>query len=109
MISASGLPSPVTSPLTIVRRNIWTNSAVYHLNLWMHTLVELWAWNRTHEQLCNRSDSPWDDPRRRPSHANRRHALRQQIVQHELSTIEAAATLPQKIIELTERLMNLAA
>lgn len=22
-------------------RNIWTNLAVYHLNLWMHTLVEL--------------------------------------------------------------------
>lgn len=90
-------------------RNIWTNSAVYHLNLWMHTLVELWAWNRTHEELCDRRDSPWDDPRRRPSHANRRKALRQQIVQTELSTITAAATLPQKIIDLTERLMNLAA
>ena len=28
-------------------RNIWTNLAVYNLNLWMHTLVELWAWNRS--------------------------------------------------------------
>jgi len=28
-------------------RNIWTNVAVYHLNLWMHTLVELWAWDRS--------------------------------------------------------------
>ncbi len=26
-------------------RNIWCNLAVYHLNLWMHTLVELWSWN----------------------------------------------------------------
>lgn len=25
-------------------RNIWTNVAVYNMNLWMHTLVELWAW-----------------------------------------------------------------
>ena len=32
-------------------RNIWTNVAVYHLNLWMHTLVELWAWNRSHDEL----------------------------------------------------------
>ncbi|MBI3281263.1 MAG: transposase, partial [Acidobacteria bacterium] len=24
-------------------RNIWTNVAVFHMNLWMHTLVELWA------------------------------------------------------------------
>ena len=27
-------------------RNIWTNVAVYNLNLWMHTLVELWAWDK---------------------------------------------------------------
>jgi hypothetical protein len=33
-------------------RNIWTNVAVYHLNLWMHTLVELWAWSRSHKELC---------------------------------------------------------
>ena len=39
-------------------RNIWTNVAVYHLNLWMHTLVELWAWNRRHAELCDRSDFP---------------------------------------------------
>ena len=31
-------------------RNIWTNVAVYHLNLWMHTLVELWAWYRPHKE-----------------------------------------------------------
>ena len=28
-------------------RNIWSNVAVYHLNLWMHTLVELWAFSST--------------------------------------------------------------
>lgn len=90
-------------------RNIWTNVAVYHMNLWMHTLVELWAWNRTHEQLCDRSDSPWDDAERRPSHANRRKALRQHILQTELSTIAAATLLPPKIIQLAQRLMTLAA
>ena len=26
-------------------RNIWTNVAVYHLGLWIHTLVELKSWN----------------------------------------------------------------
>lgn len=45
-------------------RNTWTNLAVYHLNLWIHTLVELWAWNRPHGKLCDRSQSP---PRRRRS------------------------------------------
>jgi hypothetical protein len=89
-------------------RNIWTNLAVYNLNLWMHTLVELWAWEKSHEELCNRSDSPWDDAARRPSHANRRKALRQQIMQNELSSIASAWSLPQKIIRLAESLMALA-
>ena len=90
-------------------RNIWTNVATYHLNLWMHSLVELWSWNRSHQQLCDRSDSPWDDPERRPSHADRCKALRQLIMQNELSTITAEWSLPQKIIRLAETLMNMAA
>ncbi len=90
-------------------RNIWTNLAVYNLNLWMHTLVELWAWNKPREELVDRSDSPWDDVERRPSHANRRKALRRQILRDELSTITTAWWLPRKIIQLTESLMTLAA
>ena len=89
-------------------RNIWTNVAVYHLNLWMHTLVELWAWDKGHAELCDRRDSPWDDATRRPSHANRRKALRQRIMHHELSTISTAQRLPRKIIQLAQRLMTLA-
>jgi hypothetical protein len=90
-------------------RNIWTNVAVYNLNLWMHTLVELWAWDRSHQQLCDRSDSPWDDAQRRPSHANRRKALRQLVMQNELSTLKAVWWLPRKYIHLAQRLMALAA
>jgi hypothetical protein len=90
-------------------RNIWTNVAVYHMNLWMHTLVELWAWNRTHKQLCDRRNSPWDDEERRPSHANRRVALRREIMQTELSNITADWRVPRKMLQLTKRLMGLAA
>jgi hypothetical protein len=90
-------------------RNIWTNVAVYHLNLWMHTLVELWAWSRSHGELCHRSDSPWDDPERRPSHADRRKALRRHILQTELSAVTAIWSLPRKILKLARRLMALAA
>ena len=89
-------------------RNIWCNLAVYHLNLWMHTLVELWCWNRCHDELCDRSLSPWDDVQRRPSHADRRKALRRHIMEHELSTLAAVRRLPQKILQLTRRLMTLA-
>jgi hypothetical protein len=90
-------------------RNIWTNLAVYNLNLWMHTLVELWAWNKRGEELVNRSDSPWDDAQRRPSHANRRKALRAQILRNQLPTINILRSLPQKIIQLIESLAALAA
>ena len=90
-------------------RNIWTNVAVFQLCLWMHTLVELWAWNRSHDTLCDRTDSPWDDQQRRPSHANRRKALRATVMQNELSTITAEWWLPRQILYLAERLMSLAA
>jgi hypothetical protein len=90
-------------------RNIWTNMAVYHLNLWMHTLVELWSWDRSHEELCDRSDSPWDNADRRPSHADRRKALRQHIMRAELSSLAAAWWLPRKILRLVQRLVTLAA
>ena len=90
-------------------RNIWANLGAYNLNLWMHTLVELWAWNKTHKQLCDRSDSPWDDANRRPSHADRRKALRRLMMQNEYSKLTAAWWLPRKMIRLTKRLMALAA
>ncbi len=90
-------------------RNIWTNVAVYNLNLCMHTLIELWAWDKSHEQLVDRSDSPWDDAERRPSHANRRQALRRQILGNELSSITTTWSLPPKMIQLAKSLMTLAA
>lgn len=90
-------------------RNIWTNLAVYNLNLWMHTLVELWAWDRPKAELIDRSDSPWDNGDRRPSHADRRKALRRHILQHHLSNITTVWSLPRKIIKLAENLMALAA
>ena len=89
-------------------RNIWNNLAVYNLNLWMHTLVELRAWDQSGEHLVDRSDSPWDDAGRRPSHADRRKALRRQILRNELSSITTMWSLPQKIIQLAENLMALA-
>jgi hypothetical protein len=89
-------------------RNIWTNLAAYHLNLWIHTLVELRSWNRPHDQLCDRSRSPWDHAARRPSHADRRKALQRQIMEHELSTLAVAGRLPRKILQWAQRLMDLA-
>lgn len=90
-------------------RNIWTNVGAFNLNLWMHTLVELWAWHRPHDQLVDRHDSPWDDAARRPSHANRRKALRRLILDRQLSALGSAASLPQKIVTLAKDLLKMAA
>ena len=90
-------------------RNIWTNLAVYNLNLWMHTLVELWAWSKSREQLVDRNDSPWDDAERRPSHANRRKALRGHVLRNQLRAIATTWSLPKKILQLAESLIALAA
>jgi prepilin signal peptidase PulO-like enzyme (type II secretory pathway) len=89
-------------------RNIWTNVAVYHLNLWIHTLVELWAWNRSHDQLCDRRLSPWDDADRRPSHADRRNALRRNILRAEFMAAAACRRLPRKIRDFVKQLLGLA-
>ena len=61
-------------------RDIWANVGAFHISAWVHTLVELWAWARPQGRLRDRSASPWDDPERRPSHADKRKALRQECL-----------------------------
>jgi DDE superfamily endonuclease len=90
-------------------RYYWANMAVYHLNLWLHTLIELWAWAKSHGQLCDRRDSPWDQPERRPSHADRRKALRRLCVQSEIRNAGRRWPLSQKLRLLYRSLVKLVA
>lgn len=88
-------------------RNIWTNLGVFNLNLWMHTLVELWSWDRSHAELVDRGESPWDIATRRPSHADRRKALRRAFVAEELSRLTAKRPIPRQIRTLLQNLARL--
>jgi hypothetical protein len=90
-------------------RNYWSNIAAYHVTLWWHTLIELWAWHKTQQELSDRKASPWDDPTRRPSHADRRNALRRQCLENEFQREEAAGTISPKIRRLWNRLVKLVA
>jgi hypothetical protein len=90
-------------------RHYWSNLAVYHLNLWLHTLIELWAWQQSHGQLCDRSQSPWDDATRRPSHADRRNALRRQSIEQEIRRAEARQRLRPKFRTLVRGLLRMVA
>jgi hypothetical protein len=89
-------------------RNLWTNIAVWHLNLWMHTLVEVWGWKRSAKQLTHRDDSPWDDGDRRPSHADRRKALQAACLAEEFSRRAPRVKLPRKFRTLLQRLLRIA-
>jgi hypothetical protein len=89
-------------------RNIRANVAAFNLNLWLHTLVECWAWGKPAEEIRDRRDSPWDDPQRRPSHADRRQALRRQTLRNEFSSLAPAHRRSSKIRSLYQRLIQLA-
>ena len=64
-------------------RNVHANVGAWHMNLWAYTLVELEAWDRPERHLVDRSASPWDEEPRRPSHADRRKALRRRSLRTE--------------------------
>lgn len=89
-------------------RSLWSSIAAWHLNLWMHTLVELWAWKRPGRSLVRRDDSPWDVRSRRPSHADRRKALQSAVLSGELSAVSGGRRLPRKIRDLFQRLLRIA-
>lgn len=90
-------------------RHVFANLAVFNLNLWLHTLIELWAWKQPARKLRDRSASPWDDPERRPSHADRRNALRRECIRQTFSATANLAALSRKSRALLRRLVKLVA
>jgi hypothetical protein len=90
-------------------RNIWSNIGAFHLTMWAHCLTELWAWWQPKEALCDRSDSPWDDPERRPSHADRRKALQRNCLAEEFSHLQHRQPLASEIQQFVRGLIRNAA
>jgi hypothetical protein len=89
-------------------RNVFTNVACYHLNLWMMTLVEAWAWDKPADEIRDRTACPWDNADRRPSHADRRKALARQTLQRELSAAHVLHYISEPIQKLLQTLSSLA-
>ena len=90
-------------------RNYRTNVGAFHLNMWVHTMVELWAWEKRASVICDRSDNPWDDIERRPSHADRCRALRQAVLSKTFFDISGHSRKNRKIVRQFYKLMKLAA
>lgn len=88
-------------------RYYWATVAAFHLTLWLRTLVELWAWRRSHRELVDRGPSPWDDSTRRPSHADRCKALRRSCIRAELTPTRTSRRLTPKIRAVLRRLLRM--
>jgi hypothetical protein len=90
-------------------RRVWSNVGALNLSLWVHTLVEAWAWGRPVEEVRDRSDRPWDDPGRRPSHADRRRALQREMVEGEFRRVRLPLPWAEKIRPLLEGVVRMVA
>jgi hypothetical protein len=88
-------------------RNLWANIGAFHLNLWLHTLVEVWAWDRPPARLIDRAGSPWDNADRRPSHADRRRALQRESLRAEYQAAATGRGQIHKYRRLTRRLLQM--
>ena len=64
-------------------RNVWSNIACWNLCTWLFTLVELETWDEAQEDLVDRGDRPWDNPDRRPSHADRRRQIVRKMLRNQ--------------------------
>ncbi len=90
-------------------RKLWANVGAFHVCLWAYTLTEAWAWGRPASALADRGASPWDDPCRRPSHADKRRAFRRELLGEEIRRALRAGTNGEDFAAVAERLLNLAA
>jgi hypothetical protein len=88
-------------------RYLWANIGAFHLCLWTYTMTEAWAWGR--DDLVDRSASPWDDPHRRPSHADKRRAWRRCLLGEEIRTLLRPDLTQAEIEAVAERLIQNAA
>lgn len=81
----------------------------WNLNGSMYTLVELCCWDAEKADLTDRSDRPWDNPDRRPSHADRRRKISRGMLQKQI--LAALPNTPEnhKLHSLFNDLIALAA
>jgi hypothetical protein len=90
-------------------RRVEANVGAFHLNAWLYSAVEAWAWDRSAAELVDRSRSPWDALPRRPSHADKRKALQREALRQEITAALSEPPNPQRFRELAEQLLDVAA
>lgn len=90
-------------------RNIWSNIACWNLNGWLYTMIELACWDKEFTTLVDRSERPWDNPDRRPSHADRRRMISQKMLEKRFFAALGPEHQSHKMNTLLRDLLSLAA
>ncbi len=90
-------------------RTVWSNIGCWHLNQWVYTLVELCCWDVDKSQLSDRSDRPWDNEDRRPSHADRRRSISREMLGNKFLAALPRSPDHPKLWTLFQDLLALAA
>lgn len=89
-------------------RNVWSSIGCWHLNTWLYSLVELACWDRPAATLVDRSDRSWDNPHRRPSHADRRRQIRREMLAQQFLTHLPPDLKQTKFLDRLHQLLTLA-
>jgi len=90
-------------------RKLATNVGSPHLSLWAMTMTEAWAWNQSESEISDRSESPWDNPKRRPSHGEKRKAWRRCVLREEIIGVLGDQPNEVEKADLVKRILDLAA
>lgn len=89
-------------------RNVWSSIGCWHLNTWLYSLVELTCWDLPVEELVDRGDRSWDNPDRRPSHADRPRRIRCEMLEKEFLLDLPPDLKNTKFLERIHQLLALA-
>ena len=89
-------------------RNVWSSIGCWHLCGWLYALVELECWDESSESLVDRSNRPWDNPHRRPSHNDRRRSIARRMLGETFLGDLPEAPQNKKFRDRIERLLALA-
>lgn len=89
-------------------RNVWSNIGCWHLNQWLYTLVELCCWDKDKSELTDRRSRSWDNPDRRPSHADRRRSISREMLEKQFLAALLRSPNNHKFRTLFEILVALA-
>jgi hypothetical protein len=90
-------------------RNLWSSIGCWHLNCWSYILTELDSWDMSSDELVDRRDRPWDNPDRRPSHADRRRWIAGKMLRERFSKERHSELNETKVQALLDELLTLAA